>query len=306
MGAEQRLQGYTAAHKKARARRAELKENASGRSSLIAPRSRLIVVAMRHPQGKCAHSESKWFPNELRAVGFPWARGEVFEPGFRYGHTQRVGTWACVISPLPPFSVVRPGPVSGVVYGTREDDHDRFVYGGVLLRRGRDPRDWRAERNGLLPLSVVPLLVRRPGKCVLSLATRGSGDAQGSGEHCNLPQDGTEPSPVLQALWRPFDDGTSSVEDGRRLCRDDPRPGVRAAGAHQLCRNSAADARRAAEAKGLSGRVRRLRRVCSGVGRPQGAEQTRLRHSLSQNPWRLCENSRSSKARRRASLDQGL
>src|SRR5215212_9925027 len=64
--------------------------------------------------------------------------------------------------------------------GTREDDHDRFVYGGVLLRRGRDPRDWRAERNGLLPLSVVPLLVWRPGQCVLSLALRGRRGAQGS------------------------------------------------------------------------------------------------------------------------------
>src|SRR3954470_17289825 len=75
MGAEQRLQGYTAAHEKARARRAELKGNASGRSSLTAPRSRLIVVAMRHPQGKCAHSESNWFQYGMKRGSFPWAGG---------------------------------------------------------------------------------------------------------------------------------------------------------------------------------------------------------------------------------------
>src|SRR3954466_3759150 len=124
-GRRAEIAGLYSGAQKARARRAELKENASGRSSAVAPRSRLIVVAMRHPQGKCAHSESNWFPNGLRAVGSPWARGEVFEPGFRYGHTQRVGTWACVISPLPPFSVARPGPVSGVVYGKREAADDR-------------------------------------------------------------------------------------------------------------------------------------------------------------------------------------
>src|SRR5690348_10153228 len=50
---------------------------------------------------------------------------------------------------------------------------------------------------------------------------------------------------------------------------------VRAAGARQLCGNSAADARRAAEVKGLSSRVRRLRRACPRVGRLEGADQSK-------------------------------
>jgi hypothetical protein len=85
MGAEQRLQGYTAAHKKAPARRAELKENASGRSSPTAPRSRLIVVAMRHPQGKCAHSESNWFQHGIKPGIPPWDGGWDFRGGFGIG-----------------------------------------------------------------------------------------------------------------------------------------------------------------------------------------------------------------------------
>src|SRR5207247_1562686 len=43
------------------------------------------------------------------------------------------------------------------------------------------------------------------------------------------------------------------------------RSPLRAAGPRQLCRDRAADARRPAEAEGLSGRVRRLRRDGRGI-----------------------------------------
>src|SRR5215471_14617094 len=109
------------------------------------------------------------------------------------------------------------------------------VSGQLLLRRRGSRSVGTAERDGLLPLPIVPILVGGAGERIHAVATSGGESGQGRATHRHLPQDLVEPSAVLPAMRRPSHDAPSSAGDDRRLCSDDSRSSLRAAVARELC-----------------------------------------------------------------------
>ena len=82
-----------------------------------------------------------------------------------------------------------------------------------------------------------------------------------------------QPASVLREVRRASDGQSSDHRPRRRVRRDDPDADLHSRRSRQLRRDGAADARRPAEAEGLSSRVWRVRRGRRGIAAPRAPAQ---------------------------------
>ncbi len=111
----------------------------------------------------------------------------------------------------------------------------------LLLRCGRVEGHWVAGSDGLLPLPLLPLVVRGTSERVQPVEAGERAGHVGSGARRDVPEDGDEPAPVLREMRRASDDQSSDPGPGRCFRRDNPDPDLRPGRSRQLCRDGAAD-----------------------------------------------------------------
>jgi hypothetical protein len=137
---------------------------------------------------------------------------------------------------------------------------EQKLFRRMFLRRRRSRGIRGAGGDGVLPLPVLPVVVRGARQCLHALeAGKREGD-KGSRSDRHLPQVREAPSPILPDLWRTRDVATSGLGADRHIRGDHPGFPVPAAASCQLRRNGAAHARWASENEGLSCRNGRFRR----------------------------------------------
>ena len=140
-----------------------------------------------------------------------------------------------------------PGDVVG-----KGGDYGVFIQGRVFLRSRSSGSFGRAASNGILPLSFLPILVRRSGQCLHAVeAWRRAGHCR-CGTCCHVPKDSSQSATILQDLRWPSYGQSSSTGIGGRICGDIAVVEVRAWRPRELCRNGPAHARRPPKAKGFS------------------------------------------------------
>src|ERR1700712_5269152 len=102
----------------------------------------------------------------------------------------------------------------------------------LRCRRNRGCR--RTQGNGLLPLPILPIVVRRAGKRFFPMVAGGGGGGKGKRAHRRVLKNGPEPPSILSPLRRTSDDSTPATEDDRCLRSNHPCPCFRATGSCQL------------------------------------------------------------------------
>ncbi len=122
----------------------------------------------------------------------------------------------------------------------------------------------RSRSNGILSLPIMQVLVSCPGQCFHPLEARRAGYC-GSGTCCHLPKDQIQSTAILQEMRWPSHEQSSYDRIGGCIRSDFTHFEVQRGCAHQLRRNSLANAGRTPQAEGFSQRVWRLRRGRAGV-----------------------------------------
>src|ERR1700689_1805358 len=80
----------------------------------------------------------------------------------------------------------------------------------LLLRRRQTGSHGITGSHGLLSLQFLPVVVRRAGKRLQPLEPAGGPDPGRSRAHCDVSEDGVEPTQILREVWRPPDDQSSA------------------------------------------------------------------------------------------------
>jgi hypothetical protein len=137
----------------------------------------------------------------------------------------------------------------------------------LLLRSCRNRSERSAGGDGVLPLQFVPIVVGRSGECVHLMEARKRHGDDGRRFGRALHENEHERPAVLHEMRWSSHDQPSTVGHGGRLCRDDTERGIRARPSRQLCRESAANKGRVAEAQGLPRRNGRLGSCPARIGR---------------------------------------
>jgi protein-S-isoprenylcysteine O-methyltransferase Ste14 len=120
------------------------------------------------------------------------------------------------------------------------------TYWKLFLRRGRSPGHRCAGRDGLLPLPLLPLVVRRTGERFHPMEAGSGTDHYGSATCCDVREDADEPAQVLCGVRWSSHDQSSDARAGRCLRRNPPDTSLHARRARQLRRDGAANAGRVA------------------------------------------------------------
>ena len=113
--------------------------------------------------------------------------------------------------------------------------------------------------NGILPLPIMQILVRRTGKCLHFMEARCRAGHCWCGTCRHVSKDGSQSAPILQKMRRSSHDQSSATRVGGRICGNAADTEVYCRCPCQLCGNSFANAGRTYQAEGFSQRVRRLR-----------------------------------------------
>src|SRR5262249_26819347 len=105
--------------------------------------------------------------------------------------------------------------------------------------------------DGILPLSVLPLVVWRTRECFYALETGGRAGHQRQEPASYISEDRNQPATILPQVRRTSYDHASDARTGRCILSDPTRFEVQSRCACQLRGDCIADARRASQAEGL-------------------------------------------------------
>src|SRR5260363_100631 len=153
---------------------------------------------------------------------------------------------------------IRPGMMPFARLTTDEDEDDAVWT--MLLRNGRNRSVRRARSDGLLPLPLLPVMVRRTGQRFQPLEAGSCQNHVRDYTSLDVPEDAAEPAAILRQMRRPSHDHASAARTDRRVRGDAAGAGISAGGARQLRGDRIAGARWLAEIEGFSARIRRFRR----------------------------------------------
>jgi hypothetical protein len=137
----------------------------------------------------------------------------------------------------------------------------------MLLWVSRSDRKWRASGDGLLPLSILPLVVGGAGKRLFVMAARRCPDHQGQRTCAQLQEDGDERSEMVRPLRRTFADRAPALGRYRRVRGYDTRIDLRAGRPRQLRRHCLTYQGRPSKAERLSSRNGWFGAIIAGVRR---------------------------------------